>query len=168
VWIKFKSFTTTYKSNQLLSGASFGESYTNRTREAKNSTVVLSNAAPSVQIKVNALPLIPTRERAASALAGTRQALQKQLRLIFIYPIVYLVIWIPPLCFSIMQYTDKGVHHSNIALPFISTLCATFIGLIDCSIFLWREKPWRFSLKDGRIVSSEDPVSLSRSPLTRA
>jgi G protein-coupled receptor GPR1 len=160
VWIKFKSFTTTNESNQLLSGASFGESYTNRTREAKNSTVVLSNAAPPVQIEVNTLPLMPTRERAAYTLAATRQAVQRQLRLIFIYPIVYLVIWIPPLCFSIMQYTDKDVQHSSIALPFIATLCATFIGLIDCSIFLWREKPWRFSLKDRRIISSEDPFSL--------
>jgi G protein-coupled glucose receptor regulating Gpa2 C-term/G protein-coupled glucose receptor regulating Gpa2 len=160
VWIKFKSFTTTYDSNQLLSRASFGENYTNRTGEAKNSTVVLSNAAQSVEVEVNALSLMSTRERAAYTVAGTRQALQKQLRLIFIYPIVYLVIWIPPLCFSIMQYTDKDAHNSTIALPFIATLCATFIGLIDCSIFLWREKPWRFSLKDGRIVSSEDPVNL--------
>jgi G protein-coupled receptor GPR1 len=158
VWIKFKSYTTTHESNQLLSGASFGESYTNRTREAKNSTAVLSNAVPSVQIEVNAPPLMPTRERAAHTLAGTRHALQKNLRLILIYPIVYLVIWIPPLCFSILQYTDKDV--TTIALPFIATLCATFIGLIDCSIFLWREKPWRFSFKDGRIVSSGDPVSL--------
>ena len=86
---------------------------------------------------------MPTGKTTARTLASERQALQKQLRLIFIYPIVYLAMWTPSFCLSSMQYTKKYAQRFPPVLAFIATTCSTSMGFVNCVIFLWREKPWR-------------------------
>jgi hypothetical protein len=74
---------------------------------------------------------------------ATRKQLRRQLRLIFIYPIVYVVLWIPPLILNIMTFFPKYNMKLPSGLAITSTVCLTIMGGVDCIVFLWREKPWR-------------------------
>jgi hypothetical protein len=74
-----------------------------------------------------------------------RKALRRQLRLIFVYPIVYVVLWIPPCTLNAMQYSSKYAGNLPPWLGALSNVCLTLMGGIDCIVFFWREKPWRRS-----------------------
>lgn len=94
-----------------------------------------------------------------------RKALRRQLRLIFVYPIVYVVLWIPPCTLNAMQYSSKYAGHLPPWLGALSNVCLTLMGGIDCIVFFWREKPWRRtrsrtnsgSLHWNSTTSSRDP-----------
>jgi G protein-coupled receptor GPR1 len=104
----------------------------------------------------------------------TRRVMRRQLRLIFIYPIVYIALWIPPLTLNLLQYSPKYQKSLPAALAVTSTICLTLMGGIDCVVFLWREKPWRrgarsrdalrrpgasLSYSGGGTLDEEDPPS---------
>jgi G protein-coupled receptor GPR1 len=88
-------------------------------------------------------PLSPPERTASDAMADERANLKRQLRLIFIYPIVYVVMWIIPFTLALMQYSPRYAMRPPPALAVIATMCLTLMGAVDCVVFLWREKPWR-------------------------
>jgi G protein-coupled receptor GPR1 len=71
----------------------------------------------------------------------TREKILRQLRLLFIYPIVYVVIWILPFIVQLTGY-GKGAPY-GMRLASIVFLC--FHGLADSLVFCLKEKPWRHS-----------------------
>ncbi|KAK6698141.1 hypothetical protein SNK05_010991 [Fusarium graminearum] len=71
----------------------------------------------------------------------TREKILRQLRLLFIYPIVYVVIWILPFIVQLTGY-GKGAPY-GMRLASIVFLC--FHGLVDSLVFCIKEKPWRHS-----------------------
>ncbi|EKJ74860.1 GPR1 [Fusarium pseudograminearum CS3096] len=71
----------------------------------------------------------------------TREKILRQLRLLFIYPIVYVVIWILPFIVQLTGY-GKGAPY-GMRLASIVFLC--FHGLADSLVFCIKEKPWRHS-----------------------
>jgi hypothetical protein len=81
-----------------------------------------------------------------------RRALKRQLRLIFVYPIVYVLLWIPPIILNGLQFSSKWATHIPSWLAILSTLCLTLMGGVDCVVFLWREKPWQQTCSGGSIV----------------
>lgn len=87
----------------------------------------------------------PALERtgATDGLAVTRIAIRRQLRFLFIYPIIYLLLWILPFVHHCMNYTNYYTAHP----PFWLNVCITCIlalqAGIDCAIFSWRERPWK-------------------------
>jgi G protein-coupled receptor GPR1 len=73
----------------------------------------------------------------------TRDKIRRQLRFLFIYPLVYIGMWIVPFVSHVLQYDDKFA-----ANPPFGLSCATIIFLcsqaaVDCWLFSTREKPWR-------------------------
>jgi hypothetical protein len=73
----------------------------------------------------------------------TRRRMRRQLHLIFIYPIMYIALWIPPLILYLMGFSSKYKSGLPPALAVTSTMCLTLMGGIDSVVFLLREKPWR-------------------------
>ena len=71
----------------------------------------------------------------------TREKILRQLRLLFIYPIVYVVIWILPFIVQLTGY-GKGAPY-GMRLASIVFLCLH--GLADSLVFCLKEKPWRHS-----------------------
>ncbi|KAG8668520.1 hypothetical protein FPOAC1_007903 [Fusarium poae] len=71
----------------------------------------------------------------------TREKILRQLRLLFIYPIVYVVIWILPFIVQLTGY-GKGAPY-GMRLASIVFLC--FHGLADSLVFCLKEKPWKHS-----------------------
>ncbi|KAF9776658.1 hypothetical protein IL306_005125 [Fusarium sp. DS 682] len=70
-----------------------------------------------------------------------REKILRQLRLLFLYPIIYVVIWILPFIVQLTGY-GRGAPY-GMRLASITFLC--FHGLADAVVFSLKEKPWRHS-----------------------
>ncbi|KAI3581032.1 G protein-coupled glucose receptor regulating Gpa2-domain-containing protein [Fusarium oxysporum f. sp. albedinis] len=77
----------------------------------------------------------------------SREKILRQLRLLFIYPIVYVAIWILPFIVQLTGY-GRGAPY-GMRLASIIFLC--FHGLADAVVFSLKEKPWRHSQAFKRI-----------------
>ena len=76
-----------------------------------------------------------------SALRKRHREIQRQLRYMFIYPLVYILMWIPPFINHCYYYTveyNPPFELNCVSLTFLSLQCA-----VDCLIFNIRERPWR-------------------------
>jgi len=76
-----------------------------------------------------------------NTLQKRHQAIQRQLRKIFIYPLVYLLMWIPAFINHCYFYTKS--HDPPYILSCVSLTCLCLQCAVDCLIFSIREKPWR-------------------------
>ncbi|KAI1763293.1 G protein-coupled glucose receptor regulating Gpa2-domain-containing protein [Hypoxylon sp. FL1150] len=82
------------------------------------------------------------------AVRQSREKMQRHLRLLFVYPVIYLLTWSVPFVAHIEQYNDEystsPTHLDNppygLLLTIIASLC---IGAaVDCCFFSLWEKPW--------------------------
>lgn len=70
----------------------------------------------------------------------------RQLGLLFIYPISYLIIWTVPTITQIRNYFGYKIY-SPYAVRLIASILLPMSCFFDVLIFLLREKPWRFTKK---------------------
>ena len=85
----------------------------------------------------------PSHNTANKTMELRRRAIQRQLRLLFIYPCVYVILWIIPFAAHCMNYTTYYAHHPIFGLNVVQILCMAIMTFFDVVIFSWREKPWR-------------------------
>lgn len=78
-----------------------------------------------------------------SSVAKQRQRIHRQLRLMFIYPLVYTMMWLIPFALHCMNYWDRYAMQPVEFLRVGSSICICLIGFADALIFSLREKPWR-------------------------
>ncbi|EME40471.1 hypothetical protein DOTSEDRAFT_74146 [Dothistroma septosporum NZE10] len=96
-----------------------------------------------------------SNDAATHALQQRRKAIQRQLRLLFIYPVVYLFLWILPFVAHALNYSNHFAQHPIFALSALNIFCQNIMGLADVTIFCWREKPWRhIPGSDGTFIGS--------------
>ncbi|KAJ4352446.1 G protein-coupled receptor gpr1 [Didymosphaeria variabile] len=87
--------------------------------------------------------------------AHKRARIHRQLRLMFVYPIVYVLIWLFPFINHCMTYKDEFAAHPLYWLSMINVICLTSMGAIDCLVFSLRERPWRhIPSSDGSFLGS--------------
>ena len=79
------------------------------------------------------------------ALRNRHKAIQRQLRYMFIYPLVYLLMWIAPFINHCYYYTKQ--HNPPFLLNCITLICLCLQCAVDCLVFGIRERPWRSSSK---------------------
>lgn len=94
-----------------------------------------------------------TKTATTSQLQSTRAAILRQLRLLFIYPVVYVLMWIFPFISHCMQYSDYFAMHPPFWLSIVVTCSLALQAFADCLIFTWREKPWR-RVSGGSMLSA--------------
>ncbi|KAF2451380.1 hypothetical protein P171DRAFT_400850 [Karstenula rhodostoma CBS 690.94] len=88
-------------------------------------------------------------------LAQKRARIHRQLRLLFIYPIVYVLVWLFPFINHCMTYKDRFAERPVYWLTMINVICVTSMGAIDCLIFSLRERPWcHIPSSDGSFLGS--------------
>ncbi|KAJ4379527.1 G protein-coupled receptor gpr1 [Didymella sp. IMI 355093] len=93
---------------------------------------------------VSSSPRTPSPSSPAQIrLAKQRQRIHRQLRLMFIYPIVYTLMWLIPFAMHCMNYWDKYALNPIEFLSVGSSICIALMGFADALIFSLREKPWR-------------------------
>lgn len=90
-----------------------------------------------------------------STLKQRHRHIQRQMRLLMIYPIVYLLIWLCPFIFHCTQYSDYYAKHPSLALVVLTNLSYTASGAINALIFCLRERPWtRIPYSDGTLLGT--------------
>ena len=77
------------------------------------------------------------------ALRKRHRTIQKQLRYMFIYPLVYLLMWIAPFVTHSYFYTRSFGPPFNVNS--IGLVCLCLQCAVDCLIFNIRERPWRYA-----------------------
>lgn len=76
-------------------------------------------------------------------LEQNRDKIRRQLRSLFAYPLVYILVWVFPFVSHVMKYDDSvrpGDPEWLLILGIIS-LCGQ--GTVNCALFTFRERPWR-------------------------
>ena len=86
----------------------------------------------------------PTDSNSNNALHKQHKAIQRQLRYMFIYPLVYLLMWIAPFINHCYFYTRQ--HDPPFVLSCISLVSVCLQCAADCLIFCLRERPWEQSV----------------------
>jgi G protein-coupled receptor GPR1 len=82
-------------------------------------------------------------------LQDTRHAILGQLRLLFIYPVVYVLMWVFPFVSHCLQYRNYFAVHPPFWLNVVATCSLALQAGADCAVFSWREKPWRRVRRNG-------------------
>ncbi|KAI9821729.1 MAG: hypothetical protein M1827_002310 [Pycnora praestabilis] len=75
---------------------------------------------------------------------GTKRLIQRQLRLVFIYPFTYGLMWLVPFALHCLQYTTYFSQHPPVGLVVAVNMIVAGQCAVDCFIFSTREKPWRY------------------------
>lgn len=84
-----------------------------------------------------------------------RRAIRRQVRLLFIYPFVYMIMLIVPFISHCFNYSDYWAQHPSAGLGTASTFFFASMGAADCIVFVWREQPWKhISGSDGTFLGS--------------
>ena len=101
--------------------------------------------------------LLPPRRYSPSqdanhTLRKRHKAIQRQLRYMFIYPLVYLVMWIVPFINHCYYYTEQ--HNPPFVLNSLALVSLCLQCAVDCLVFSIRERPWR-SAAEGSAPTGE-------------
>ncbi|TLS26814.1 hypothetical protein PpBr36_05038 [Pyricularia pennisetigena] len=144
---------------------------TDDTRNNKNfSTIMLPPPlATTAASKTATVDDIPARRGSAGSdigcstltydsgteVAKTRSRVRKQLIMLFIYPLLYIAMWMVPFLSHIL-YFDNYFNTAQEQLPgqplwllCVSLASLSIQGAINSSLFMWRERPWRFRDERG-------------------
>lgn len=98
-----------------------------------------------------------SRKPLSANLAGAkrRRAIIHQLRLLFVYPILYILLWLIPFILHCYQYSDYYAIHPPFPLTLLAYLSLAIMGAINGIVFNFKERPWRhISGSDGTFVGS--------------
>lgn len=113
--------------------------------DSRRGSTVFPSGAPSSSGDCTSTDKRRQREETANAEARRRRiAISRQLRLLFIYPLVYALMWMPPLFSHALQFTDRFVQHPSFPLHCVVAFTLPFQCFVDCWLFTIREKPWRY------------------------
>ncbi|KAI8942563.1 hypothetical protein NX059_000621 [Plenodomus lindquistii] len=84
-----------------------------------------------------------------------RARIHRQLRLLFIYPIVYTLMWIIPFAMHCMNYYDRYALRPVWSIRIGSTILITSMGFVNFVVFTVRERPWKsIPTSDGTLWGS--------------
>ncbi|KIW43991.1 uncharacterized protein PV06_05035 [Exophiala oligosperma] len=100
------------------------------------------DVAPNTREKVSSERLDPLRR--------TRMAIRKQLRSMFVYPLVYIIVWTFPFVFQVRLYNEYYVKHPVYWINILSVIMLSLQAGADCILFSWTEKPWRRIASNSR------------------
>ena len=95
------------------------------------------------QTPISQLLVVNSRRQslAASEMLRIREKIRRQLRLSFVYPVVYVGMWLLPFVCDILEFKD--LTSAPFGLGCVATTLAASQGAVDCWLFFTREKPWR-------------------------
>jgi len=101
--------------------------------------------SPDIPTPVSQLQLLNSRGQTFvdAEMFRTREKIRRQLRFLFIYPLVYIGMWILPFVSHVLQYDDKFAINPPFGLTCVTTICICSQAAVDSWLFSTREKPWR-------------------------
>lgn len=110
---------------------------------------ILSRGPPDMPTEnptpVSPLQLMNSRGQnlAISEMLRTREKIRRQLRFLFIYPLVYMGMWVVPFVSHALQYDDRFAMNTPFGLTCATTIFVCSQAAVDCWLFSTREQPWK-------------------------
>jgi G protein-coupled receptor GPR1 len=105
----------------------------------------------------------PTSRDPSQSFTYRRARVERQMRTLFIFPIVYCIMWIPPFINHLYQVITYDSHATT--LPpgtFVVTVLATIFlpsqGFVNVCVYAIRERPWLQQRKRSRSVQQSNPA----------
>jgi len=95
-----------------------------------------------------------------AGMGKARDKIRRQLRLLFIYPVIYVLVWVIPFISHIFRWDDPN-KSGPFALVYTSLISLCIQGFADAVLFGMREKPWRHPRRAS--VSSTGSIFRRRS-----
>ena len=84
-----------------------------------------------------------------------RNAIRRQLRLLFVYPVVYFVVWLIPFVQNMLNFKQSFATRPIFPLLLLSYASVAIMGAVDVLVFSLRERPWRhIPGRDGTVKGS--------------
>ncbi|KAH6685918.1 G protein-coupled glucose receptor regulating Gpa2-domain-containing protein [Plectosphaerella plurivora] len=77
-----------------------------------------------------------------AGMGKAREKIRRQLRLLFIYPVIYVLVWLLPFIAHIFRWDDPN-KSGPFGLVYASLVSLCIQGFADSVLFAMREKPWR-------------------------
>ncbi|KAK4463190.1 G protein-coupled glucose receptor regulating Gpa2-domain-containing protein [Cladorrhinum samala] len=117
----------------------------------RTSTSLPQDTSP-VSNEVSGAPLRfspSTFQDTSNSIAKNRDKMRRQLRNLFVYPLVYMIIWTFPFISHVMGYDDSVSKHDPQWLLILGILSLSVQGMVDCLLFTIREQPWRHAMGRG-------------------
>lgn len=97
----------------------------------------------------------PEVDAATLSLTRRHRHVQRQLRLLYVYPILYLLVWACPFILHCLQYSDKYAQTPPFPLVILTSTSVMSFGFVNSLVFCLREKPWQcIPDTDGTIMGS--------------
>ncbi|KAF3931569.1 hypothetical protein ABW19_dt0208783 [Dactylella cylindrospora] len=120
----------------------------NDDRRGTDSTNRLTSQVPQPQTfsQSSTIAASPT-DKNDDTLRQRQYAIQRQLRFLFIYPCVYVLIWLVPLINHSLQYYERFAVRPSFPLVCMSSIALPIQGAVYCLLFSIRERPWRLVRK---------------------
>ncbi|ORY58125.1 G protein-coupled glucose receptor regulating Gpa2-domain-containing protein [Pseudomassariella vexata] len=105
-----------------------------------NLTNATTNTLPSVYLSQSATD---------DVLQKSRGKMRRQLRLLFVYPLMYIITWLAPFASHVLRYDDNAIEEPQPFALLVASVASLCIGAaVDCCFFCAWEKPWR-NLRGG-------------------
>lgn len=82
-------------------------------------------------------------------LAARYRTIAKQMKIVFLYPIAYFLLWIFPMVQNSIRIEQVPL---NYPVACIVSFTQAFNGVVDTLVFLYREKPWRLTVSNTPVV----------------
>jgi len=121
--------------------------------ETQSNLVANSTSGAPLQNATSLISQAHDNENTSSS--KRRRAIQRQVRLLFIYPCVYMILMIMPFINHCFNYSDHYAQHPIYYVNALSSFCLAITGFADCLVFSWRERPWRnIPGSDGTLLGS--------------
>jgi G protein-coupled receptor GPR1 len=101
---------------------------------------------PGTSLSINAA------DRTAANVTNNRDKIRRQLRSLFVYPLVYVLIWVFPFVSHVKGYDSPSSSPQPwlLGLSLVSLACQ---GAVDSTVFTAWEKPWQHARGVGFWVS---------------
>ncbi|KAK0715186.1 G protein-coupled glucose receptor regulating Gpa2-domain-containing protein [Lasiosphaeris hirsuta] len=77
------------------------------------------------------------------SVSKNREKIRRQLRSLFVYPLVYMFVWLFPFVSHVMGYDDAVRSGDPFWLLVVGIISLCVQGAVDCALFTLRERPWR-------------------------
>lgn len=97
----------------------------------------------SVPHKVGSVPHKVGLDDAYTSFKARRSVAERQMKLIFIYPLSYVFLWIAPLVVHAMDFRYGTSRRPVMWITFLAAFMQPFNCTVDTLVFLVREKPWK-------------------------
>lgn len=135
------SLTETQVASQHVSMHSITQDPVSKSRKQSEApTVATSNTEDHVR-KESTIKAAPANG-ATNTIKSTRSQIRRQLRLLFVYPLVYILMWTFPFASHCLLYSDYYTAHPPFWLSVVTTAALSLQASVDCAVFSWRERPW--------------------------